>query len=129
MSLFNGMTHTVLFFNTLAGVEETGINAMMKLCFGSDDNAIAQILYRTPAGGKTPVWTLPTRRFDTQTKDGYPIFSGKVGEELLALVGRAADIFKAYYKITDGIKAGRAWRITKNGIEEIIEKEKAPAKS
>ena len=129
MGLFNGMSHAVIFFNTLAGAEQTGISAMIKLCFGSDTDAIAQVLYCNPVGSKTPVWTLPTRNLGNAT---VPIFTGHVGAEILDAVGRAADIFKTHYKVSDGVKAGRAWRITKNGIEEIKEEPKqeaAPAKS
>jgi hypothetical protein len=113
-----GLSHAVIFFNTIAGEQKTGISAMMKLCFGKDTDVIGQILYCNPPGSKTPIWTLPTRTFGNNV---LPIFTGSVGEEILGAVGRAAATFKTHYKASDGPKVGRVWRITKNGIEEIKE--------
>lgn len=113
MGMFNGLTHAVVFFNTIKGAQESGINAMMKLCFGSDDSAIGQILYRTTPKSKTPIWVLPVR---TSGSSELPVFSGNMGEEILGAVGRAADRFKKA-NITD--KAGRTFRVTKVGVEEV----------
>lgn len=129
MITLTGLSHAIIFFNSVEGAQKTGISAMMKLCFGSDDEAIAQILYCLTPGNKTPVWTLPVRTSPMAT-DTFPVFTGKVGEEVLAAVGRAADRFKAFYTSPE-VKAGRAWRITKNGIEEIKQEAKqatTPAK-
>jgi hypothetical protein len=123
--LITGISHALIYFNTLDGSKQTGISAMMKLCFGSDDDAISQVVYSTKQGAKTPVWVLPTRF----TKDGstieFPVFTGMVGEEILAAVGRASDRFKQANVL--GKLAGRAFRVTTHSVEEIKE-EAAPAK-
>lgn len=119
MSLLKGLTHAVIFFNTVEGSKSTGVSAMMKLCFGDDHDAIAQVLYSTPAGSKTPVWVLPSRtnRLGTVTTESFPIFTGGVGEEIMAAVGRAADRIKKAN--IEGKLAGRAFRVTKTTVEEI----------
>jgi hypothetical protein len=122
MGLFNRLSHAVVFFNSIAEAKRTGNYAMMKLCFGSDDNAISQILYSTPAGSKTPVWVLPTR-FSEGTS--FPICTGEMAEEILAHVGRAADRIKKAN--IEGKLAGRAFRVTKDKVEE-IKQEAAPGK-
>ena len=124
-NLITGISHAVIYFNTLEGSKQTGISAMMKLCFGSDDDAISQVLYSTQSGSKTPVWVLPTRFTIDGSKIEFPIFTGKVGEEILAAVGRASDRFKKAN--VAGKLAGRAFRVTTHSVEEIKE-EAAPAK-
>lgn len=108
-------THAIIFFNSTKGLKETGIGAMMKICFGSDDDALAQILYRTTPGSKTPVWTLPVRPAPGDI--AYPIFQGKLGEEIMAVVGRTADRFKKGNMVTP--YAGNTYRITAKGVEKI----------
>jgi hypothetical protein len=122
MGLFNGLSHAVVFFNKLENAKATGIYGMMKICFGSDDNAIAQILYSIPAGGKTPVWTLPTRHSGYAA---FPIFTGSVGEEILGVVGRTADRLKKAN--IEGKLAERAFRVTKTTVEEIKQETKSEA--
>jgi hypothetical protein len=117
MGLFNGMTHAVIFFNTVEGSKTTGVSAMIKLCFGSDENAIAQVLYRLIPGSTTPVWTLPVR---TEAAITFPIFRGVVGEEILAAVGRCADRIRKAPNIT-GRLAGRSFRVTTKTVEEITQ--------
>lgn len=112
--MFKGVSHAVIFFNTVAGAKQSGVNAMMKICFGSDDNALAQVLYCTAPGSKAPAWTLPTRNSGVNT---FPIFTGNVGQEVLGLVGRAADRFKKNQPA--GTLAGRSFRVTVKGVEEI----------
>ena len=120
MGLLSGLTHAVVFFNTVEGAKTSGVSAMMKLCFGGDDDAIAQILYRTAPGFTTPSWGLPVRQANANTT--YPIFTGAMGEEILAAVGRASDRLK---KSVTGKLAGRTFRVTSKGVEEI--KTEAPA--
>jgi hypothetical protein len=114
--MFNGVSHAVIFFNTVAGAKQSGVSAMMKVCFGSDDDAIAQVLYSTAPGTKAPAWTLPVRTTGI-APTSFPVFTGKVGEEVLALVGRAADRFKKNQPT--GVLAGRSFRVTVKGVEEI----------
>lgn len=123
--MFKGVTHAIIFFNSVAGSKESKISAMMKICFGSDDNALAQVLYCTTPGNKAPAWTLPTRNSGVNT---FPVFTGNVGQEVLGLVGRAADRFKKNQPA--GILAGRSFRVTAKGVEEIKPeaKQEAPAK-
>src|SRR5271156_6124009 len=109
------VSHAVIFFNSVEGSKRTGIYAMMKICFGSDDDAIGQIMYRNTPGVSTPSWTLPTRQTDTGIS--FPIFTGHLGEEILAIVGRTADRLKS--STISGLKAGRAFRVSKTGVEEI----------
>lgn len=120
-NLLPGISHAVIFFNTVQGSKTSGISAMMKLCFGSDENAISQIVYSTPKGSSTPVWSLPARNSGDVT---YPIFNGALGEEILGAIGRAADRFKKAN--VPGVRAGRVFRVTTKGVEE-IKKEAAPA--
>jgi hypothetical protein len=117
MGLFNGLTHAVIFFNTVEGSKTTGVSAMMKLCFGSDEDAIAQVLYRITPGVSTPVWTLPTR---TEGTNSFPILRGKVGEEILGAAGRCADRLRKAPNIT-GRLAGRSFRVTTKTVEEITQ--------
>jgi hypothetical protein len=117
MRLFNGMTHAVVFFNTVEGSKTTGVSAMMKLCFGSDEDAIAQILYRITPGSSSPVWALPTR---DSGGTSFPIFRGMVGEEILGAVGRCADRLRKSPIVT-GKLAGRSFRVTIKTVEEIKE--------
>jgi hypothetical protein len=117
MGLFNGLTHAVVFFNTVEGSKTTGISAMMKLCFGSDEDAIAQILYRTTPGNTSPVWALPTR---DSGGTSFPIFRGMVGEEILGAVGRCADRLRKS-PVTAGKLSGRSFRVTTKTVEEIKE--------
>ena len=127
-TLLQGLSHAVLYFNTVEGSKQTGIGAMMKLCFGSDDDAISQILYSSKDGSKTLVWTLPVRisREGIVTTTPFPIFTGRVGEELLAAVARTADRFKKAN--VAGKLAGRAFRITKTSIDEIKDEKTTQAK-
>ena len=128
MGLFSGrLSHAVIFFNTKEGAQKTGVNAIMKLCFGKDEDAISQIVYCTSLGSKTPVWALPTMQ-SNKPDIIRPVFTGAVGEEILDAVGTYAGYFKQYYKAADGAKVGRAWRISKNGIQEITQ-EKTSSKS
>lgn len=115
MGLFNGLTHAVIFFNTVEGSKATGVSAMMKLCFGSDEDAIAQILYRTVLGSSAPVWALPVR---TEGATAYPIFRGMVGEQVLAAAGRCADRLRKSPIVT-GRLSGRSFRVTTKTVEEI----------
>jgi len=117
MGLFNGLTHAVIFFNTVEGSKTAGVSAMIKLCFGSDENAIAQVLYRTAPGSTAPVWTLPTR---TEGASTFPIFRGMVGTEILAAVGRCADRVRRSPNVT-GRLAGRSFRVTTKTVEEITQ--------
>lgn len=114
-----GYSHAIIKFNTIEGINKTGIYAKMKLCFGKDDDAIAQIYYKTTDRSKTPIWVLPLHF--TGGTCITPIFMGKLGEEILSIVGRTSDVFKAHYKEASNMKANRSWRISNNAIEEIIE--------
>jgi hypothetical protein len=114
-----GYSHAIIKFNTIESMRKTGICAKMKLCFGKEEDAIAQVYYRTTDGSKTFVWVLPT-----YTSLGFmdlPIFTGKMGDELLSIVGRASEVFKKHYKEDSNMKANRSWRISQDAIEEIIE--------
>lgn len=115
--MFKGVSHAVVFFNSINGQKESGISAMVKICFGSDDDAIAQVLYCTTPGSKAPAWTLPSRSSIGATVSHFPVFTGKVGEEILGIVGRAADKVKKA-GIT-GILAGRVFRVSSKGVEEV----------
>lgn len=116
MAILNGLTHAIIFFNSVSGASQTGVSAMVKLCFGSDDDAISQVLYR--AEGKTPLaWRLPVRNGPEASSPGFDIFTGKMGEEILAAVGRTAARIKTSGVV--GKLAGRAFRVTKVSIEEI----------
>ena len=119
MPLLTGLSHAVIFFNTLDGSKKTGVSAMCKLCFGSDTDALAQILYRIEDGNTTPVWVLPHRgaRIGVVTTEEFPVLTGKMGEEVLAAVGRAADRLKKAGIV--GKLAGRSFRVTKTTVEEI----------
>lgn len=123
MSLFNGLTHAIIKFNTIAGEAQSGIGAMMKLCFGSDENSISQIYYKK-VGPSTYAWTLPER---STVEADYAIFLGSMAEEITLAAGRTAERFKNFYKTEMGLKAGRSWRVTTKGIEEITT-EATPAK-
>lgn len=114
MAMLSGLTHAVVFFNTVEGAKSSGVSAMMKLCFGGDDHAIAQVLYSTAPGAKTPSWALPVRQANATTT--YPVFTGAVGEEILAAVGRASDRLK---KSVTGKLAGRSFRVSSVGVKEI----------
>lgn len=120
MGIFNGLSHAIITFNTVEDTRVTGIGAKMKLCFGSDDDTLAQVLYCRPPGKKGLEWVLPSRVIATSVLP-YPIFTGVVALEILHLIGVAANRFKVFYKSTQTSKEGRTWRITKNGIEEIVQ--------
>jgi hypothetical protein len=128
MGFFTGFTHAIIHFAPMNVAEKTGIYGMMELCFGSDTDVIAQIMYQTTAGSKTPVWTLPERTMVGGTTT-YPIFRGAIAKELLASAGRAADKLKAGLP-TGTKKAGKDFRVTSKGYEEIIPetKEEVPLK-
>lgn len=121
MGILKGISHAIIQFNTVAGAKGSGIHAAMKLCFGSDDNSISQIVYLITQGNSSPSWSLPTRQGNTPA-DQYPIFNGVVGEEILAAVARASERFKAAGKVN---KAGKSFRIYANGKVEEIEQAKA----
>lgn len=117
MGIFNGLSHAIITFNTIEDTKITGIGAKMQLCFGSDEDTLAQVLYCIRPGKRGLEWVLPSRITGSVP---YPIFTGVVALEILHLIGVAADRFKVFYKPTQISKEGRSWRITKNGIEEII---------
>lgn len=116
MPILNGVTHAIIQFNSKIGYSNTNIQAMMKLCFGSDDDALSQVLYMCTGGSKTPVWTLPTR---VSNDMAFPIFSGILREEIMGLVGIYSERFRKTVEIV-GPKYGRVWRVTKTTAEEII---------
>lgn len=124
MPNLSAISHAVIYFNTVEGNKQTGIGAMMKLCFGNDDDAISQIMYRTEKGNPTPTWVLPTRHTGDTSIPELPIYTGKVGEELLSVIARAADRLKKAG--VTGKLAGRSFRVTTKGVEEI--KDQAAAK-
>jgi hypothetical protein len=128
MAIFSGLTHAIIHFSGMGIAEKTGIYGMMELCFGSDDDVVAQIMYQSPAGSKTPVWTLPQRTTVSGTTT-YPIFRGAIAKELLAFAGRTADRFKAGLS-KDTKRAGKEFRVTSKGVEEIVApvKEEVPLK-
>lgn len=116
MPIINSLTHAIIYFNTKEGSIKSGIHAMMKLCFGSDKDVLGQVLYRTQDGHQAPIWTLPTSG-DGGSGITYPIFVGKLAEEILVAVGRAADRFKK--APIEGSYYGRSFRVSQAGAEEI----------
>jgi hypothetical protein len=124
MNILNGLSHGIIFFNTHDREKKTGIAAMIKLCFGSDDDCISQVFYYKPKGKNLYEWVLPSR-ISEESSLIHPIFTGQVEREVLQATGIVADRFKAFYKDTDTSKYGRKWRVTKVGIEEIITEVKA----
>lgn len=115
--LFNDLSHVVITFNSLDDGKRSGNWAMAKLCFGSDENAISQILYSDKNGSPTPVWTLPFRTRVEGTISKFNIFTGIVGEQILVAVGKAADRLKKAGIV--GRFAGRTFRVSKTGVEEV----------
>ena len=119
--VLKGMSHVVILFNTVEKLKRTGVAAMASICFGADDCAITQILYRIPKGNSTPRWVLPTRSKvqDGKVIDTYDIFTGKISDELLSLAGRAVERLKQPGAV-QGKVAGRTFRVTKVGVEEVV---------
>lgn len=119
--VLKGMSHVVILFNTVEKMKRTGVAAMAKICFGADDCAIEQILYRIPEGNSTPRWVLPTRvKLDGgKVLDSYDIFTGKLSDELLSLAGRAIERLKQPGAV-EGKVSGRMFRVTKVGVEEVV---------
>lgn len=126
MGYFNKLSHAIIYFRKIEETRKDRVYGMMKLCFGSDEDAISQIMYCCPNGSKIPVWTLPSR---DNVSGQYGILTGALGKEILDLVGKAAATFKVHLKPEDGKKEGRTWRITKNGIEEIKDQATTTTKS
>lgn len=104
-----GLTHAIIYFNTVDGAKESGTSAVVKLCFGSDEDAVSQIAFNSKDAG----WKLPT--INRKGID-YDIFFGKTANELLLAAGRASDRVRAA-KL--GKLADRKFRVTKTTIEEI----------
>lgn len=126
------MSHALVFFNSVEGVKQSGIIAIVKLCFGSDDDAVGQIMLQLTPGIATPVWQLPTRQRangDMEHK-GFPIFQGQVGKQILDAAAKAAERVKkdmAAGKI-EGKYEKRMFRVTKTTVEEIFREESVSAK-
>jgi len=118
--VLKGMSHVIIQFNTVEKLHKTGVAGMAKICFGADDCAIEQILYKIPEGNSTPRWVLPTRAKIDGGKilDTYDIFTGKLSDELLSLAGRAVERLKQPGTV-EGKVSGRVFRVTKVGVEEI----------
>jgi len=118
--MLKGMSHVIIQFNTVEKLKNTGVAAMASICFGADDCAITQILYRIPDEEKTPRWMLPLRskKHGDVIIDEYDIFTGKIKDELLALAGRAVERLKEP-GVIQGKVSGRTFRVTKAGVEEV----------
>ena len=123
--VLKGMSHVIIQFNTVEKLKRTGVAAMASICFGADECAITQILYKIPDGEKIPRWVLPLRskKHGDVVVDDYDVFIGKVSDELLALAGRAIEKLKEPGAV-QGKVSGRSFRVTKAGVEEI--KSEAP---
>lgn len=109
MPVFKEATHINIKFLSVKELEASGKAALASLHFGSDEDGISDFIYMTL-----------DKKMDKLTWYFPMVTSGKVGNELVFMLGKTLDYIKtSQYKRP---YAGRSFRVSTSGVVMELEK-------
>lgn len=123
--VLKGITHGIICFNSIEDYKLSRLAATGLMCFGSDEEFIVLESRTTPQESlnATPHWVLPINKIDNNLANDYPIFNGKIADDLLLAAGRLSDRVRQFNLTTR--LSGRVFRVTQTTIEDITEEFKS----